>query len=880
MGEVYRAKDTKLGRDVALKILPASFTNDPERVARFRREAQVLASLNHTHIAQIHGMEEANGTQFLVLELVDGESLDKWIARGPIPVDEALGIAKQIAEALEAAHEKGIIHRDLKPANIALTQDGNVKVLDFGLAKAVESTSGAALDAMNSPTITSPAMMTSVGVILGTAAYISPEQAKGRPADKRSDIWAFGCVLYEMLAGMRAFDGEDVPETLAAVLRGEPDWEALPASTPALIRALVARCLAKDPNRRVADIAAPLFVLDAAPSDPSAFLIQRQALWRRALPVATAIVITASVVGTVVGFTALRLRSVPVPLVTRFVIALPEEHRSFGGGTTSLAVSPDGSLIAYSGFGQRNPGVYLRAMADLEPRAIPGIGNVAFPVFSPDSRFIAFWSSADRTLRRISVNGGLATTLCTTGETLTGLSWDKGGIVFGLIGQGIMRVSVAGGEPERLINAREGETLRGPTILPGGDAVLFSVENGAGMDRAANAQVVVQSLRTGERKIIAESGTDARYLASGHLVYVAGSTLFALPFNVQRLTAVGQPVPVLEGVRRSAFGVAEFSVSESGSLAYLPGPSSSSSRSDIVVMTLDGTEKPLNLPPASYEHPRVSPDGKQIVFDTDNGSEATVWIYNLSGTTAMRRLTFAGSNRFPIWSADGERIAFQSNREGDFGIFSQRADRSGAVERLTRPDRGTAHVPDSWSQNGEYLLFEATKGSTVSLWALSLGDKRVVPFGESNSQYRFNAVFSPDGRWVAYAGRVATSGGVFVQPFPPTGAKYQLSASGMYPLWAPDGSRLFYNIPGQFVAVSVTTQPTVAFGNPVAVPRGTFLAFGPLVARNHDITPDGKAIVGVIMAASDQTQTGASAFNQIQVVTNWFEELKARVPTK
>ena len=721
-------------------------------------------------------------------------------------------------------------------------------------------------------------------MILGTAAYMSPEQAKGRVADKRSDIWAFGCVFYEMLAGTRAFNGEDVPETLATVLRGEPDWKALPASTPASIRGLVERCLAKDPKRRVADISVPLFVLDAAAtSDPNPFLIQRQPLWRRAGPVVTAIVMTALVVGAVVGFTALRLRSVPVPVVTRFAIMLPEEHRSFGAGTISLAVSPDGRLIAYAPSGQPKPGLYLRAMGDLEPKVIPGTGNGAFLAFSPDSGSIVFWSPADRTLRRISVSGGPATTVWAASEAPTGLSWDKGGVVFGLMRQGIMRVSASGGQPEHLIKASEGEILRSPTVLPGGDALLFSTENGTRIDRSENAAIVVQSLRTGERKTIVERGTDARYLVSGHLVYMGGSTLFALPFDLRRLTAVGQPVPVLEGIRRGAFGIAEFAVSDSGSLAYLPGPSSSSSsQSDIAVMALDGTEKPLKLVPAPYEHPRVSPDGRQIAFDTDNGREATVWIYDLSGATGMGRLTFAGINRFPIWSADGQRIAFQSNREGDLGIFSQRIDNTGAVQRLTTPDRGTAHVPNSWSRDGKYLLYEALKGPTVSLWALSLDDKRVVSVAESDTSNRFNAVFSPDSRWVAYAQRSATSGGLFVQPFPATGAKYQLSASGMYPLWAPDGSRLFYNIPGQLVAVTVTTQPTVAFGNPVALPRGTFLVFGPMVARDHDIMPDGTAIVGVITSAvSDQPETsGGPPLNQIQVVTNWFTELQQRVPTR
>jgi serine/threonine protein kinase/Tol biopolymer transport system component len=881
MGEVYRARDTKLHRDVAIKVLPDSFANDPDRLARFQREAQVLASLNHPNIAHIHGLEESGGVRALVMELVEGEDLAQRLTRGAIPIDEAVPIAKQIAEALEAAHEQGIIHRDLKPANIKVRADGTVKVLDFGLAKAMEPVGVALASVSRSPTITTPAMMTGAGTILGTAAYMSPEQAKGRPADKRSDIWAFGCVLYEMLAGKRAFEGEDVSDTLAAVLRDQPDWDALPATTPPLIRNLIARCLAKDSNRRVADISVPLFVLDesSAVSAPNSSVV-RQSLWGPGLLVVCAIVVGVLAVVTAIGVTGGRLRSTTVPVVTRFPITLSEEQRSFGASTISLAVSPDGTLVAY---GANRRGLYLRSMSNLETKAIPGIESVVYPVFSPDSRFIVFWSPRDAAIKRIPVSGGPATTLYTGRETLTGpMSWDKDGIVFGVAGQGIVRVSANGAELERLINARDGEITTGPTILPGGDAALFTVASGLSPDSLDRAHIVVQSLRTGERKTLIERGSDARYLKSGHLVYVASGTLFALPFDVRRLSATGQPVPVLEGVRRNDTGVAQFSVSDTGSLIYLPGPSSASSaRSDIVIMDFNGSEKPLKLPPAPYEHPRVSPDGQQVAVDTDDGNEAIVWVYNLSGTTAMRRLTFGGRNRFPIWSADGKRITFQSNQDGDLGIFWQHADGNGAAERLTTSERGTAHVPDSWSANGNELLFEVTKGLSVSLWTLSPADKRVVPFGESESTGPFNGTFSPDGRWVAYS---TTPGNrIVVQPFPQTGTKYEVSERGIYPLWAPDGKRLFYNLPGQLVAVTVSTQPIVAFGNPVALPRGTFLVQGPLVPRNHDITPDGKGIVGVITpvsGTSDQTQTGNPPLDQIQVVLNWSEELKAKVPTK
>jgi hypothetical protein len=484
MGEVYRARDIKLGRDVALKILPDTFTHDPERLARFRREAQVLASLNHPHIGAIYGLDEANGQQFLVLELVDGESLDKRSARGPIPVDEALAIAKQIAEALEAAHEKGIIHRDLKPANIALTKEGHVKVLDFGLAKAMESTGGTPIDLANSPTITSPAMMTGIGIILGTAAYMSPEQAKGRPADKRSDIWAFGCVLYETLTGKRAFEGDDVSDTLAAVLRGEPDWDALPATTPAPIGKLLRGCLQKDRRERVPDIAVARLEIKEALAMPAgrgaaaagAPATQTRPLWRRALPV----VVTAVVVFALTAGAMWRLRpAVPSP-VTRFTIALPDGQQWSSVISSQIAMSPAGTHIVYAA----NRRLFLRSLSDLDVRPltgapIAGAGNPeraeqTNPTFSPDGRSIAYWELGDGTIKRIALSGGAAVTICQAGAPF-GMSWDGDTLFFGQGGKGIMRVSANGGKPEPVASVKSGELAHGPQLLPDGQTLLFTL---------------------------------------------------------------------------------------------------------------------------------------------------------------------------------------------------------------------------------------------------------------------------------------------------------------------------------------------------------------------------------------------------------------------
>ena len=920
MGEVYRAHDAKLHRDVAIKILPEAFAADADRVARFQREAQVLASLNHAHIAAIYGLEEGPAEagrhpfMALVLELVEGATLADRIAQGPVPLDEALPIARQIAEALEAAHELGIIHRDLKPANIKVRPDGTVKVLDFGLAKAVGSAEaghhdpgGVRLqaDLANSPTITTPAM-TQAGMILGTAAYMSPEQAKGKPLDKRADIWAFGCVLYEMLTGTRPFDGEDVTDVMVAVLSKEPDWTRLPVDTPPPIRKLLRRCLDKDRKRRLADIADARFEIDEALTAPSAAEVAAASpatvprpLWRRALPVVAAAVVASALVGAI----AWTLRPpMPSSPVTRFALTLGEGQQIIVGNSQTVAVSPDGTRLVYAANNQ----LYLRSMSDLEARPIPGTqqpeGSVPFtPVFSPDGQSIAFFSQWDRAVKKIAVSGGAAVTICPVDEIrVLGMTWDAGGIVFGQT-KGILRVSANGGQPEVLVSAKDGELVYGPQVLPGGEWVLFTVATAATSDGWDKAQIVVQSLKSSERKTLVSGGSDGRYLPTGlgspkraereggHLVYALGGVLLAVPFDLPRLAVTGGAVPIVEGVKRSqgTTGVAHFSVSSTGSLVFVPGPvSTSSAQSDLALIDRNETVQPLKLPPGAYEYPRLSPDGTRIAFGSEDGKDAIVWIYDVAGARSARRLTLEGRNRVPVWSADGARVAFQSDRDGDFGLFWQRADGTTPAERLTKPDKDTAHVPESWSPDGKTLLFSVAKGSSYAVAALSLEDKnvkKVTPVGGIQSSFPPSATFSPDGRWVAYSASApgAPAGSLFVQPFPPTGATYPISkGSGFHPTWSPDGKELFYFIGvggGQFMALSVTTRPTFAFGNPVPVPR-PFVVRGPGFERNYDITRDGKRFLGVV--AAGQTESGAPAAPQIQVVLNWFEELKARVPTK
>jgi serine/threonine-protein kinase len=885
MGEVYRARDLKLKRDVAIKILPEEFSPDSDRASRFQREAEVLASLNHSNIAAIYDLEEADGVRFLVLELVEGETLAERIGRGPVPFEEALDIARQICEALEAAHEKSIIHRDLKPANVKIAPDGKVKVLDFGLAKAMETApANAALS--NSPTMLSGTLG---GMILGTAGYMSPEQAKGRPADKRSDVWAFGCVFYEMLTGRRAFEGEDVSDTLAAVLRAEPDWRMLPADLPTPIGTLVKRCLEKDRRQRAGDIAVVRFVLNE-PSFGTKSVAAGDSLpegtppWRRMIAGLALLVFGAALASTtwwvfrpVVGR----------PQVTRYTI-VPEGIRVNGVGRHVLAWSRDGAQLVYTA-GQA---LYLRSMSDFQARVIPGTEGSfeAYPAFSPDGRSIAFYqssgaSAAINAIKRVPVTGGTPVTICdlNLSNGLLGLSWGPDGILFGEPEKGIMRVSPDGGKPELLVGMKSGEAAADPQMLPDGHTLLFSYSTGALLpDRWDKAQIVAQSLESGERKVIVQNGADVHYLPSGHLVYALEGVLFAVPFDVKQLTT-GPAVSVVSGVLRGtgpfAGAHAVYSVSDSGSLAYLPGPALiSSAKREVNVINRAGVSDTLKLPSGSYEAPRVSPDGTRIAVDSDDGKQANIWVYDVSQTRAPVQITFDGRNRLPVWSGDGKYVAYLSDREGG-GIFRQLADGSGTAERLTIPDPGTTHIPNSWSRDGRTLLMDVVRDSRFSLSTWSATNKKIVSFDNVVSSRPTTAVFSPDGRWVAYTLRKQEQArdAVFVEPFPPTGSKYQISHDddGHHPLWSSDG-KLLYNTGTRLVELSVATQPGFSVvGVPEPVPGSELFNVGPGSPRSYDLMRD-RSIVGVASIARQALGTNP----RIDVVVNWFTELQQRVPVK
>jgi serine/threonine-protein kinase len=775
------------------------------------------------------------------MELVEGPTLADRILAGAIPVEEALAIARQVAEALEAAHEQGIIHRDLKPANIKLRPDGTVKVLDFGLAKAADPAAAGTQGLSLSPTITTPAM-TQAGIILGTAAYMSPEQAKGLPADRRSDVFSFGIVLYEMLTGRAPFQGETSPDVLASVLARDPDYGALPPNLNPRITDLLRRCLEKNPKRRwqaVGDLRAEIETSAASPHwNPSAAIVVEPPRPWWAMPLLVSALVAVIVAGAVGAVGVMRFgRQAPAPIVTRFTVTLPAGQQFAAPAFNVVAISPDGTQIVYA----VDQKLYLRSMSELTPRLIPGTEHPASfaggPFFSPDGRFVAFWEGMDAstfTLKKIDVNGGVAVTICQT-PTSFGGSWGTDDTIVFAQPKGIMRVSANGGQPALIVEAKDGETMISPQVLPGGKSVLFTVApavvsgtSASSAKRWDSAKIVVQSLTSGTRKTLIDGGADARYLATGHLVYAVGNVLFAVPFAADREEVTGAAVPVIEGVRRGAFakvesGLAQFSVSSTGSLAYAPtDPGAALTQRDLVIIDSKGAAEPFKLPRRAYQFPRVSPDGKQLVFGIDDGREAHIWVYELGGTLAPRQLTFAGRNHFPIWTSDGQHVAYQSDREGDLAVFWQRADGATPAERLTKAGPGIAHVPRAFSPDDKTLLVAVRQDLrfTKALFALAVPDRKVTPLIDAPSTLdMIDAQFSPDGRWVAYAAALQ----LVVEPFPATGARYPVAASVGNPIWSRDGKALYFDefLTGtQLSVVNVTMRPTFAFGNPVPVGGG------------------------------------------------------------
>ena len=901
MGEVYRARDSKLKREVALKVLPADVANDRERMARFQREAEVLAALNHPNIAHIYGIEEGPAeaghhigarTTALVMELVEGEDLAERLRRGAIPLDEVLPIAKQIAEALEAAHEQGIIHRDLKPANIKVRPDGTVKVLDFGLAKAMDRSEGdgfsrrqAEAEAPALQTITSPAM-TMRGVILGTAAYMAPEQAKGKVVDKRADIWAFGCVLYEMLAGKRAFQGEDVSDTLAAVLRGDPDWALLPAALPPAWLSLIKRCLERDPRRRVAAMSTVRFVLEepAVSSAPPTSPGPKAPTPSRAPLAAAAVVAVLASVAALYQWTTREPATAPV---MRFGYALPE-GQALTVNRRQIALAPDGQQFVYIANNQ----LFVRRFSEFDALPVPATdvgGAIIAPTYSPDGDWIAFHSGTEFAVKRVSARGGAATTVCETGGPLT-MEWDSTGILLGLGERGVGRCNPAGGAVEVLVRPAADEMILGPQILPGGNTILFTAAKASdgGARRWDLAQIVVQSLVTGQRTTILDGAREARLLPTGHLVFTRDGVVYAAPADPATAQLRGDAVPLIDGVRRSTGGAVQITYAQNGTVAYVSGPSGGAGGlNEVAIADRNGVITKVPLAPGPYSHVRISPDGLRVAIAIDSDRDASLLVYMLDGSRAPQRLTLQGQSRYPVWSANGQWLTFASQRDGSAGIFRQKADGSGAVERLTTAAAGEEHIPETWSPDDRVLLYSVrsqTPGPLpYSLWMRASAGGRSSPFGEVTSIEQIGAVFSPDGRWVAYAsGKGENVGdpnrGVFVQPFPTTGAVYQAPKVfvDFHPVWAAGGRELVYSASGtagQMAATKISADGGLAFGQPVRFPAAvTGDRLSPQV-RAWDVLPDGR-LIGITPASDGSPRR---SFSEIRVVMNWFEELRQRV---
>jgi serine/threonine-protein kinase len=883
MGEVFRARDTKLGRDVAIKILPTAFALDPDRLARFKREAQVLASLNHPNIGAIHGFEESISVQALVLELVDGTTLADRIATGAIPVDEALPIARQIAEALEAAHEQGVIHRDLKPANIKLRSDGAVKVLDFGLAKLTEppAAPGTRMPLLSqSPTITTPGMMTGMGVILGTAAYMSPEQAKGRPADKRSDVWAFGCVLYEMLTGKRAFEGEDVSDTLASVLKGEPDWTALPANVPAAVRTLMRRCLEKDWKRRTGDVSAALFVLNEptilAPSasvSPAAATVRPVTPWRQVAAFTAVAVAAGAVVGAAVWFAT----RPAARRVTRFTItASGRAALTISGNNPDLAITPDGSRVVYSGNNATQ--LFVRALDALEPVAIATGELMRGPFVSPDGQWVGFENN--RTLQKVAISGGPAIPLASLDGQLRGATWlPDDTIVFATSGSaanGLQRISANGGTPTALTrpdHARGEADHLWPEALPGGRAVVFTITaQTGGLDAA---QIAVLNLRTHTSTTLVRGGSHAHYVASGHLVYTAAGTLRAMLFDLSQLGVRGPSVPVVPRVVTTYAGAGDFGVASDGTLVYVDAPSGGIARI-LVWVDRTGKEEPIAAPPRAYVQPRISPDGSRVaLFIADQ--QADIWIWDLRRARLNRFTYDPGADQTPIWTPDG-RIVFSSQKDGSVAnLWWQAADGSGVPQRLTTSSNG--QFPTGISRDGKQLVFAEQTATGRNLMLLSLdGSHRVTPLFPTKFDER-NGNVSPDGHWLAYESNFSGQFEIYVRPLPIAGGiPSQIStAGGTRPLWSRTGNELFYLAANN----ALMRVPVDASGAAWSAGTPTKLLEGPYsiglgnISRTYDISPDGSRFLMIKGAGTDPTEQPS-----VIVVEHWDEDLKRLVPRK
>ncbi len=893
MGEVWRAEDQKLGREVALKVLPADVAEDPERLARFEGEAKVLASLNHPNIATLYGLETAipsgadadsgadsdsgpkpqapSPTTFLAMELVEGEDLAQRIARGPIPVKDSVAIGRQIADGLEAAHAKGIIHRDLKPANIRIATDGTVKLLDFGLAKAWEPPTGD-VDPAESPTIT--AEMTRVGTILGTAPYLSPEQARGQAVDRRADIWAFGCVLHEMLTGRRVFTGDTSTEILAQILERDPDWSALPSDLSPSLDRLLRRCLEKDPKQRLrdaGDVALALEDLDLEQPQVSADGGRPESsLTMKILPwLVTAAAAILAIVAWIGRTPPAQPEASPTLRFTETSPA-PLDIARIGHAGSAVAISPNGQVLVWVGATSESTQLYMRHLDENEAHPIPGTEGGLAPFFSPDGEWIGFW--ADERLKKVAVSGGVPQTICKNAH-VHGASWGDGIIIMSAVGDlTLWWVDPAGGQPQR-VESLVGQVIQGeyPKLLPGSKALLAS--------QMGHNTVDLISLDSGEVSTLVSEGTNASYLPSGHLVWTYEDNLLAAPFDLSSGTITGEARTVIEGVLTETLhgALSHYAVSDEGTLAYLPGTFSQAGSRPTWVR-LDGTTEPLPLPADSYLSPRVSPDGRRLLLSRQTKTRS-LWIAEPARGVMSPITGDEGEDYWAIWTPDGGNIVFNSLQGGEMigNIWMQPVDRSGPPTQLTTEP--FHQPPQEITRDGRTVLFVSAIGANanfdIHLLRLDNGPTTVpVPLLATSAQEIYPAL-SPDERWLAYVSDVSGSFEVYVQPFPDLGATIRVSPNGgVEPIWSPSGDRLYYRSANgrRVFAVDVISGDPLRFGSEELLFEGSFEP-GVKWGSKWDIHPDGDRFL-MLQAEYPDPPEG------IRVIVNWFEELERLVPTK
>jgi len=886
MGEVYRATDTKLQREVAIKVLPAAFTEDKERLARFEREAQLLAQLHHPHIASIFGIEESGATRALVMELVEGPTLAERLEKGSLPLDESLSLARQIAEALEEAHEKGIIHRDLKPQNIKASIEGKVKVLDFGLAKAMDPAGAASGQASASHLAQSPTLTigaTVQGMILGTAAYMSPEQAKGFAVDKRADIWAFGVLLYKMLAGGTLFAGDSVGDTLAAVIRAEIDLDRLPAETPGAIRRLIRRCLERNPKNRLHDIADARIVIDdvlggkanevALPA-PTAVATLRRPGW-----ILPAIAVTAVVAGFVAGKMG-REPQMSSPDEVVVAQAIPNGTGISLADLLEIAISPDGRRQAV--VVETKPGltqILLRDLDEPAPRLLPGTEDGHGPFFSPDGGNVGFF--VDNGIRRVSVAGGPALQISNdvTGVfAARGAAWSRDGFVYfsQSTASPLVRVSENGGATEEVTHldtARDERTHRWPAALPDGSALLFTCDTAATTEYYDDARIEAVRVATGERKVVVERSSMARFLPPDRLVFARGGMLFAQRFDPRRLEVRGEPVALGRQIRTQvASGAAEFALAENGTLIWIPGEGIESNR-EAVWISADGSESPVaGLPSGSYTQIALAPDGRHAVVGISTPPDLGLSVVDLDRAT-LSRLTFETTALNPVWTRDGSRIAYAATTKEEKipGIVLKRSDGSGDAQLLLRTEVATG--PMSFTPDDRSLVFlQRLDVNQGQAWLLPLdgsGAARSLHLSEDSQS--FQAEVSPDGRWIAYVTLESGRMEVYLRPFPSGEGKWQVSSDGgSEPHWSRQGDAIYFRTGGGIHRVSFQASGGVRLGRPERV--GSTLFSGTLPAT-FSVAADGRILTLRYVG-------GRSQIHQVDLALGWGSKVEALLKAK